>query len=91
MATIHVDGKNTKSTGRTTCWKLVCLLASIFRTFAGIRRWAASVLCRQCAVKQYQNAEDTRGRLVMSCMTPATEGTFISIDDEEANSSAKAL
>lgn len=35
-------------------------------------------------MKQYQNAEDTRGRLVMSCMTPATEGTFISIDDEEA-------
>ncbi|MCO1627085.1 NADH-quinone oxidoreductase subunit NuoG, partial [Escherichia coli] len=40
--------------------------------------------CRQCAVKQYQNAEDTRGRLVMSCMTPASDGTFISIDDEEA-------
>ncbi|MER2789110.1 NADH-quinone oxidoreductase subunit NuoG, partial [Escherichia coli] len=37
-----------------------------------------------CAVKQYQNAEDTRGRLVMSCMTPASDGTFISIDDEEA-------
>lgn len=35
-------------------------------------------------MKQYQNAEDTRGRLVMSCMTPAAEGTFISIDDEEA-------
>lgn len=35
-------------------------------------------------MKQYQNAEDTRGRPVMSCMTPATEGTFISIDDEEA-------
>ncbi|HHU9790107.1 TPA: NADH-quinone oxidoreductase subunit NuoG, partial [Escherichia coli] len=33
---------------------------------------------------QYQNAEDTRGRLVMSCMTPASDGTFISIDDEEA-------
>ncbi len=35
-------------------------------------------------MKQYQNAEDTRGRTVMSCMTPATDGTFISIDDEEA-------
>ncbi|MDI8083713.1 hypothetical protein MJN69_28235, partial [Salmonella enterica subsp. enterica serovar Kentucky] len=38
----------------------------------------------EASVKQYQNAEDTRGRLVMSCMTPATDGTFISIDDEEA-------
>lgn len=35
-------------------------------------------------MKQYQNAEDTRGRPVMSCMTPASDGTFISIDDEEA-------
>ncbi len=42
------------------------------------------MLARQCAVKQYQNAEDTRGRLVMSCMTPASDGTFISIDDGEA-------
>ncbi|MFO6295813.1 hypothetical protein, partial [Pseudomonas aeruginosa] len=40
--------------------------------------------CRQCAVKQYQNAADTRGRLVLSCMTPASDGTFISIDDSEA-------
>jgi len=40
--------------------------------------------CRQCAVKQYQNADDTRGRLVMSCMTPASDGTYISIDDDEA-------
>ncbi|EGY29522.1 NADH dehydrogenase/NADH:ubiquinone oxidoreductase, partial [Candidatus Regiella insecticola 5.15] len=33
---------------------------------------------------EYQNAEDTRGRLVMSCMTPASDGSFISIDDDEA-------
>ncbi len=40
--------------------------------------------CRQCAVVQYQNPEDTRGKLVMACMTPATEGTRISIDAPEA-------
>jgi NADH-quinone oxidoreductase subunit G len=40
--------------------------------------------CRQCAVKQYQDENDTRGRIVMACMTPATEGTRISILDEEA-------
>ena len=40
--------------------------------------------CRQCAVTQYNNAEDTRGRLVMSCMTPAADNTFISIEDKEA-------
>jgi NADH-quinone oxidoreductase subunit G len=40
--------------------------------------------CRQCAVKLFKNAEDTKGRIVMACMTPAAEGTRISIDDPEA-------
>jgi NADH-quinone oxidoreductase subunit G len=40
--------------------------------------------CRQCAVKQFKNADDKKGRIVMACMTPAAEGTRISIDDPEA-------
>ena len=40
--------------------------------------------CRQCAVKQFKDDKDQSGRLVMSCMTPATNGTRISIDDPEA-------
>lgn len=40
--------------------------------------------CRQCAVKQFKDDRDQSGRLVMSCMTPATNGTRISIEDPEA-------
>ena len=40
--------------------------------------------CRQCAVKAYKDEHDTQGKIVMSCMTPAAEGTRISIADEEA-------
>ncbi|MDK2743808.1 MAG: NADH-quinone oxidoreductase subunit NuoG [Nitrospira sp.] len=40
--------------------------------------------CRQCAVKQFKDDRDQSGRLVMSCMTPAANGTRISIDDPEA-------
>ncbi len=40
--------------------------------------------CRQCAVKQFKDDRDQSGRLVMSCMTPVTNGTRISIDDPEA-------
>ena len=40
--------------------------------------------CRQCAVKQFRDEKDTRGRIVMSCMTPAADGTRISINDPEA-------
>lgn len=40
--------------------------------------------CRQCAVKQFKDEADTRGRIVMACMTPALDGTRISVADEEA-------
>ena len=40
--------------------------------------------CRQCAVKQYKDADDTEGVLVMACMTAAADGTRISIEDAEA-------
>jgi len=42
--------------------------------------------CRQCAVIQYRDADDKKGRLVMSCMTPAVEGARISIDHPDAKS-----
>jgi NADH-quinone oxidoreductase subunit G len=40
--------------------------------------------CRQCAIKQFKDEEDKRGKIVMACMTPAKDGTRISIDDSEA-------
>ncbi len=39
--------------------------------------------CRQCAVKQFKDETDTKGKIVMSCMTAAADGTRISIDDPE--------
>lgn len=38
--------------------------------------------CRQCAVQQYANEEDERGRLVMACMTPVTPDMRISIEQD---------
>ena len=40
--------------------------------------------CRQCAVKQFKDEHDAHGRIVMACMTPAADGTRISIADPEA-------
>jgi NADH-quinone oxidoreductase subunit G len=40
--------------------------------------------CRQCAVIQYQDAGDTRGRLTMACMTPVTDGLRVSVSAEPA-------
>jgi NADH-quinone oxidoreductase subunit G len=40
--------------------------------------------CRQCAVKVFRDEKDRKGKIVMSCMTAATEGIRLSIDDPEA-------
>ena len=40
--------------------------------------------CRQCAVKQFKDEKDTKGRIVMSCMTPLADGMRVSVDDPDA-------
>jgi NADH-quinone oxidoreductase subunit G len=47
--------------------------------------------CRLCAVKQFKDENDTKGKIVMSCMTPANEGVRISISDPEAVKFRKAV
>lgn len=40
--------------------------------------------CRQCAVKSFKDADDKKGKIVMSCMEPLKAGMRVSIDDPEA-------
>ncbi|PYD48136.1 NADH-quinone oxidoreductase subunit NuoG [Novacetimonas pomaceti] len=40
--------------------------------------------CRQCAIKQFSGPDDTKGRIVMACMTPVSDNAIISVDDPEA-------
>ena len=40
--------------------------------------------CRQCAIIQYADEDDTRGRLTMACMTPITDGMRISVEAPHA-------
>lgn len=84
MATIHVDGKEYEVNGADNLLEACLSLGLDIPYFCWHPALGSVGACRQCAVKQYQNAEDTRGRLVMSCMTPAADGTYISIDDSEA-------
>ncbi|QWA09459.1 NADH-quinone oxidoreductase subunit NuoG [Sodalis ligni] len=84
MATIHVDGKEYEVNGADNLLEACLSLGLDIPYFCWHPALGSVGACRQCAVKQYQNAEDTRGRLVMSCMTPASDGTFISIADDEA-------
>ncbi|MGH9520600.1 MAG: 2Fe-2S iron-sulfur cluster-binding protein, partial [Terriglobales bacterium] len=50
--------------------------------------------CRQCAIKQYKDEADEQaghGKLVMSCMTPAAEGSRISIAAPEVVAFRKSI
>ncbi|MGB2045490.1 MAG: NADH-quinone oxidoreductase subunit NuoG [Porticoccaceae bacterium] len=47
--------------------------------------------CRQCALVQYQNEEDNRGRIIMGCMTPVTEGARFSLNAQNATQFREAV
>jgi NADH-quinone oxidoreductase subunit G len=40
--------------------------------------------CRQCAVVQFKDENDKKGRLVMACMTPISDGLRISLQNPDA-------
>lgn len=41
--------------------------------------------CRQCALVQYRDEEDTSGRIVMGCMTPVSDGARFSMQGNKAS------
>ena len=87
MAVIHVDGKQYEVDGASNLLQACLSLGLDIPYFCWHPALGSVGACRQCAVKQYANAEDAaagKGRLVMSCMTPSADNTFISIDDDEA-------
>ena len=50
--------------------------------------------CRQCAVVQYLSDEDEqagRGRIVMGCMTPVSDGAIFSLDGDRARGFREAI
>ena len=47
--------------------------------------------CRQCAVKQFRDESDQRGRLVMACLSEPVEGNRFAIEDAEARAFRKGV
>jgi NADH-quinone oxidoreductase subunit G len=84
MAKIHVDGRSYDVDPRTNLLQACRSLGLDLPYFCWHPALGSVGACRQCAVKQFRDAHDARGRLVMACMTPAAEGTRIAIDDAEA-------
>jgi NADH-quinone oxidoreductase subunit G len=84
VAIIHVDGKQFEVEGSDNLLHACLSLGLDVPYFCWHPALGSVGACRQCAVKQYRDANDKTGRLVMSCMTPSSDGTYISIADDEA-------
>lgn len=85
MVTIHVDGR-AHEIGEGKNLLEACLeLGYDLPYFCWHPALGSVGACRQCAIRLYKDEEDEQGMLAMSCMTPAKDGTRLSVHDDEAS------
>jgi NADH-quinone oxidoreductase subunit G len=84
MATIHIDGIEYQVKDGDNLLQACLSLGLDLPYFCWHPAMGSIGACRQCAVVQYQNAEDQRGRIVMGCMTPVTDGAIFSLSGDKA-------
>lgn len=84
MPVIHVEGRAYEVRAGQNLLQAVLGLGFDLPYFCWHPALGSVGACRQCAVKQFQNADDAQGRIVMACMTPVAEGLRISVHDPEA-------
>ncbi len=82
-ATIHIDGSPYSVTAGQSLLRACLSLGFNVPYFCWHPALESVGACRQCAVKLFRDDKDTRGRIIMSCMTPVTDGMIISIEDPD--------
>jgi NADH-quinone oxidoreductase subunit G len=83
-ASIYVDGRRLKVDASENLLQ-ACLSAGLDLPYFCWHPALGSVgACRQCAVKQFKDEHDRRGKIVMACMTAVKDGLRVSVDDAEA-------
>ncbi|WP_251106638.1 NADH-quinone oxidoreductase subunit NuoG [Alloacidobacterium dinghuense] len=91
MATIYIDNEAKEANPKENLLHACLSLGYNVPYFCWHPALGSVGACRQCAVKQFRNEQDATGKLIMACMTPASEGTRISIADPEAVSFRAAV
>lgn len=84
MAKITVDGREIEVNDSQNLLEALLGLGEDLPYFCWHPEMGSVGACRQCAVVQYMNEDDQRGRIVMSCMTPVTEGAIFSVQGSKA-------
>ncbi|HKJ21845.1 MAG TPA: 2Fe-2S iron-sulfur cluster-binding protein, partial [Gammaproteobacteria bacterium] len=81
MATIYIDNRPYEVSEGKDLLKVYLSIGFDIPYFCWHPALGAVGACRQCAVKQFKDEDDTHGRLIMSCMTPAADGMRIAVND----------
>jgi len=84
VATIHIENKAIQADSSQNLLHVLLSRGYDLPYFCWHPALGSVGACRQCAVKQFRNEEDTGGKIIMACMTPATDGIRVSIKDPEA-------
>ena len=84
MAQFTVDGKTYEVEAGTNLLQAVLSQAVDLPYFCWHPAMGSVGACRQCAVIQYQDADDERGRLTMACMTDVQDGMIVSVEAAHA-------
>lgn len=91
MGTIYIDGKPYEADPQQNLLYNCLSLGFDLPYFCWHPALASVGACRQCAVKQFKDDQDKRGRIVMACMTPASPDARISILDPEVVAFRKGI
>jgi NADH-quinone oxidoreductase subunit G len=91
MPVISIDGTEYEVEGGRNLLETCLALGLDLPYFCWHPAMGSIGACRQCAVVQYQNADDTRGRIVMSCMTPVSDGAIFSLGGDKASRFREAV
>jgi NADH-quinone oxidoreductase subunit G len=83
MVTINIDGKQYSADPQRNLLDTCLSLGFDIPYFCFHPALGSVGSCRLCAVKRFRDAHDNKGRIVMSCMEPVSEGMIISTTDEE--------
>ena len=84
MATFTVDGKQYEVEAGTNLLQAILSQSIDLPYFCWHPAMGSVGACRQCAVIQYQDAEDERGRLTMACMTDVQDDMIVSVEAAHA-------
>jgi len=82
MPTLIIDGESYEVDGSKNLLEVCIQLGLEIPYFCWHPAIGSVGSCRQCAVKQFQDENDQRGRIVMSCMTGIADGMIISLKDQ---------